>query len=153
MTKKTGTRLPAIAIVVVVAAVIVAALWVLRARWTAEDDTRTGRSTSAGITSEQVKPIVGRWRRPDGGYIIEIRGLLSGGNLDVGYFNPRSINVAQAQVVQGADGLSIFIELRDTGYPGATYSLEYDGGNDVLTGIYFQPSVNQSFDVVFDRVQ
>ena len=31
-----------------------------------------------------------------------------------------------------------FIELRDEGYPGSTYTLESDSTNDALVGVYFQ---------------
>jgi len=39
----------------------------------------------------------GRWLRPDGGYIIEIRGVDPSGKIDAVYLNPRPINVARAQ--------------------------------------------------------
>jgi type II secretory pathway pseudopilin PulG len=140
-------------IVVVIAAVVVAGVWLLRSRRAAEEKPSTETSKSTAVTSEQVQTLVGRWRRPDGGYIIDIRGLDPAGNLEVAYYNPRPINVSQAQVVQSPKGLHVFIELRDKGYPGATYRLDYDSNNDSMTGVYFQPSVNQSFDVVFVREQ
>jgi uncharacterized protein (DUF2147 family) len=105
------------------------------------------------VTPEQVDTIVGRWRRTDGGYVIDIRGLDAAGNLNVAYYNPKPINVSQGEVVQSAKGLHVFIELRDTGYPGATYRLDYDSAKDTMTGVYHQPSVDQSFHVVFVRTQ
>jgi hypothetical protein len=110
-------------------------------------------STSAAVTAEQLEKIIGRWRRPDGGYILEIRGLDEAGDLDVGYFNPRPINVSAARVEQSPSGLHVFVELRDTGYPGATYRLVHDSADDVLKGVYHQPSVNERFEVYFVRVQ
>jgi len=47
--------------------------------------------------------------------------------------------------------MQVFIELRDTGYPGSTYTLIYNLQQDMLTGIYYQAAVNQSFEVVFVR--
>jgi hypothetical protein len=44
-------------------------------------------------------------------------------------------------------------ELRDLNYPGATYNLTYDPGSDQLRGVYFQPALNQSFDVAFVRIK
>jgi hypothetical protein len=146
-------KLSALVIVVVIAAAVVVGVLMLQNRQAAEEKPGTAKSTSSVVTPEQVQTIVGRWRRPDGGYIIEIGGLDVAGNLDVAYYNPRPINVSQAQVVQSPKGLHIFIELRDKGYPGATYRLDYERDNDTMTGIYFQPSVNQSFDVVFVREQ
>jgi hypothetical protein len=39
----------------------------------------------------------GRWVRPDGGYVIEVRDAQAGGRLDAAYFNPRPINVSRAE--------------------------------------------------------
>lgn len=32
--------------------------------------------------------LIGRWLRPDGGYVIEIRNISSGGKMEAAYFNP-----------------------------------------------------------------
>ena len=58
--------------------------------------------------------------------------------------------MSQSEVVQIPGGLHIFVELRDRGYAGATYRLDYDAARDVMTGLYYQPSAGQ-FDVVFVR--
>lgn len=99
--------------------------------------------------SRDFQPLVGRWRRPDGGYVIEIRSIDATGKMDTGYFNPRSINVARATAVKDAEALKIFIELQDVGYPGATYTLAYDPRLNVLKGLYYQPAAGQTFEVVF----
>jgi len=95
------------------------------------------------------QPLIGRWRRPDGGYVIEIRGIDADGKVDAGYFNPRPINVARAEASRDVDGLKIFVELQDVGYPGATYSLIYNPRQNVLEGLYYQPAAGQTFEVVF----
>jgi hypothetical protein len=95
----------------------------------------------------------GRWQRPDGGYVIEIRAIDATGKMDAGYFNPRPINVSQAQAALDGTTLKVFIELRDTNYPGATYHLTYDPGADQLRGRYFQPKLQQTFDVFFVRMR
>ena len=95
------------------------------------------------------QPLIGRWRRPDGGYVIEVRGIDADGKIDAGYFNPRPINVARAEASRDVDGLKVFIELRDVGYPGATYSLNYNPSQNVLEGLYYQPTAGQTFEVVF----
>jgi len=102
---------------------------------------------------EQQQKLVGRWIRPDGGYIIHILDVATDGRLEAAYYNPRPIHIAQAQVTQSKDGPQLFIELRDTGYPGATYNLLYDHDRDTLVGIYYQPTVNQYFDVIFVRMR
>jgi len=93
--------------------------------------------------------LIGRWTRPDGGYIIEIRNIDASGRADAGYFNPRPIHVSQAVVSRKDNGLELFLELQDVGYPGSTYNLNYDAQRDLLAGIYFQAAMNQSFDVIF----
>ena len=95
----------------------------------------------------------GRWRRPDGGYVIEIREIDARGKMDTGYFNPRPINVSRAEASQEGTTTKVFIELRDTNYPGSTYTLTYDPPSDQLKGVYFQATLQQSFDVVFVRLK
>jgi hypothetical protein len=101
----------------------------------------------------EARRLIGRWTRPDGGYIIEIRNLDANGLADAGYFNPRPIHVSQAVVTRKDDALELFMELRDTGYPGSTYTLAYDAQRDLLAGIYYQAAMNQSFEVIFLRAK
>jgi hypothetical protein len=96
--------------------------------------------------------LVGTWLRPDGGYVLEIRAATADGKLDAGYFNPNPIHVSQATWRKNeGGGLYVFIELRDTGYPGATYKLNYQKVTDQLTGAYHQPTHGQTFAVEFVR--
>ncbi|OGR31583.1 MAG: hypothetical protein A2139_13870 [Desulfobacca sp. RBG_16_60_12] len=69
------------------------------------------------------------------------------------YFNPRPINVSRAEAAQEGTTTKVFIELRDTNYPGSTYTLAYDPQSDQLKGVYFQAALQQSFDVVFVRMK
>jgi hypothetical protein len=101
--------------------------------------------------TEDFQNLIGRWLRPDGGYVIEIRGIESGGRLEAAYLNPRPINVSRAQASWDNGAQKVFIELRDTGYPGSTYTLIYNPQQDMLAGIYYQAAMNQSFEVVFLR--
>ncbi len=41
--------------------------------------------------------IEGRWRRPDGGYVLDIRKIRPDGAIDAAYLNPRPVNVGKAQ--------------------------------------------------------
>jgi hypothetical protein len=107
--------------------------------------------TDSTAFSEDFRPLIGQWVRPDGGYVIEIRAVNAQGKLDAGYYNPRPINVSRAQVSKPGDKLQIFIELRDTGYPGSTYTLNYHPDRDLLAGIYHQAAQGQNYNVVFIR--
>jgi len=148
-------------IIVVCAGVAIAGSFLFLDRYTTEPDQKTAiskaapssRSNASTATAEHLHKLVGRWVRLDGGYVIDIRSVDADGKLQVAYFNPRPINVSQARVTKAQEKPHIFIELRDVGYPGATYTLTYDAQNDVLVGLYFQPTAGQSFDVVFVRMQ
>lgn len=95
----------------------------------------------------------GRWVRPDGGYVIEIKGVDDGGKLDAAYFNPGPIHVARAKASRDEAATRVYIELRDVNYPGSTYNLTYEPASDRLEGIYYQAALRQSYEVFFMRVQ
>ena len=82
----------------------------------------------------------GRWLRPDGGYVLQIRSVDASGKIDAVYLNPKPINIAKAKADATRDGstLKVLVELRAPNYPGSTYTLSYDPQQDQLKGIYFQ---------------
>ena len=110
-----------------------------------------GEVKSAPAAAIEFHKLLGRWLRPDGGYVIDIRNIRSGGTMEAAYFNPRPIHVSRAEVSRKKGSLEVFIELRDTGYPGSTYTLVYRPQQDMLTGIYYQATIGQSFEVIFVR--
>jgi hypothetical protein len=93
----------------------------------------------------------GRWMRLDGGYILSVKDVDPGGKMEAAYYNPRPINISKAQVTREGSTMKVFIELRDTGYPGSTYTLTYDAKTDRLGGMYYQAAMGQRFDVIFVR--
>jgi hypothetical protein len=95
----------------------------------------------------------GRWLRPDGSYILDIRGVDANGTIDAAYLNPRPINVARAEAARDGATFKVFVELRAPGYPGSTYTLIYDPMRDQLAGSYFQAALQQRFDVVFVKMK
>jgi hypothetical protein len=95
--------------------------------------------------------LLGKWIRPDGGYILSVQSVDPDGRVEAGYFNPRPINVSQAQASREGQTVKLFIELQAAGYPGSTYELVYDPGHDVLVGVYFQAAMQQRFEVMFVR--
>jgi len=95
----------------------------------------------------------GRWLRPDGGYILEIRTVDPSGKIDGAYLNPRPINIAKAEATRDGSTLKVFVELRAPNYPGSTYTLTYDPKQDQLKGIYFQAVQQQTFNVYFVRMK
>jgi hypothetical protein len=93
----------------------------------------------------------GNWVREDGGYVIEIRGVSNDGKLDSAYFNPNPIHVYRADATQEGTTLKLYLELRDSNYPGSYYTLTYDEKSDQLRGVYYQAVQQQIFDVAFSR--
>ena len=99
------------------------------------------------------RPLIGRWQRTDGGYVIEIKRVATDGAMQAAYFNPRPINVSRATATVFKEHLKVEVELRDTGYPGSSYTLLYDPDKDALLGFYYQAVQKQNFDVVFVRMK
>jgi hypothetical protein len=95
--------------------------------------------------------LAGRWLRTDGVYLLELGDATLDGLLKAAYFNPRSIHVSRAKWHRQDGDLGVFVELRDTGYPGSTYTLTYQPEKDQLSGTYFQAGLGQRFNVAFDR--
>jgi len=97
--------------------------------------------------------LVGKWQRTDGGYAMELTNPTFDGRLTAAYFNPRPINVSRSGWMLEDGNLLVFVELRDQGYPGNTYTLAYQPDADRLVGIYFQAAIQQRFEVVFKRIE
>ena len=93
----------------------------------------------------------GRWVRPDGGYVINIRRVDADGKLDADYANPNPLPFSRAEATRDGKTIRLFFELRAGGYNGSTYTLTYDPANDVLKGVYFQAVAQQKFDIHFTR--
>jgi hypothetical protein len=116
----------------------------------------TSQTTNTSVSSEALssfEKLKGRWLRTEGSYIIEIRSVEASGKMNAAYFNPRPINVAKAEAMKAGENLGVFVELRDVNYPGSTYTLAYDPVSDRLAGTYYQALQQQSFDVLFARVE
>jgi uncharacterized protein (DUF2147 family) len=109
-----------------------------------------GLRSGAGIDEQR---LAGRWVRPDGGYILELKEIGKDGSVKAAYFNPRPINVAKAVLGRKEGRLTIFVELRDVNYPGSTYHLQYDAKSDRLKGVYFQAVQGATYYVEFIRAK
>jgi len=118
---------------------------------------KTNSSTEKKVepmaTTADPQALAGQWERTDGGYRIVMEDIKPDGTIKASYFNPNSINVYQANWKLENQQLLVFIELRDTNYPGSTYTLTYNKENDLLAGIYFQAAMNQSYEIEFQRIK
>jgi len=118
--------------------------------------TESNTATSEPAQQEPKKIIdrsllVGNWERTDAPYQIKISGLSDDGKMKAGYFNPKSINVANALWVFADGVFKIYVELRDENYPGSNYNLIYIPESDLLAGKYFQAVEGVTYDVGFLR--
>jgi hypothetical protein len=114
---------------------------------------QTNAAPAAASVSPELAKLVGKWQRPDGGYVVDIRGVDPSGKLDVGYYNPNPINVSRAAAWRDKGATKLVIELRDVNYPGSTYTLELNPQTDQLFGQYFQATLRETFEVVFSRLK
>lgn len=110
-------------------------------------------ATVAFAADQGFEKLEGRWRRADGGYVLDIRKVRPDGAMDTAYLNPRPINVSKAQATRDGATVRVFVELRAPNYPGSTYTLTYDSKRDELYGVYYQAVEGRSFDVVFARMK
>lgn len=117
------------------------------------DTPREAASAPTAATAADYQPLVGRWARTDGDYVIEIKSVAADGKADAAYLNPRPIHVARAEASSESGGLKLFMELRDSGYPGCLYKLMFDKAATRLTGTYFQAAMNETYEVTFEKAK
>ena len=114
---------------------------------------QSGNPSKQTQVQTDVQALEGRWVRPDGGYILELRDIKKDGSVSAAYYNPRPINVFSAKWSQREGKINLFVELRDVNYPGSKYILKYDPESDRLKGTYFQAVEKQTFNIEFVRAK
>jgi hypothetical protein len=118
----------------------------------ASPDSKGTNTARAPIVRTEFARLAGKWQRPDGGYVLDIKSVDAAGTMQAAYFNPNPINVSRAAALYKDGAAKVFVELRDQNYPGCTYNLTYDPQSDQLYGQYFQAAMQQTFDVTFARM-
>jgi len=113
-------------------------------------EARPQPSVSSSVSLEALR---GQWIRPDGGYVIVVKGFDSSGKLDATYFNPNQLPFSRAEATLKDNTINVFLELRAGGYAGSNYNLAYDPITDQLNGIYYQAVAQQRFNIFFIRVR
>ena len=114
------------------------------------------RALSAPLGQLDFRILQGNWIRPDGGYVVAIKGIDETGKIDAMYFNPyqaSQLPFARANATLSGPTLSVFLELRAGGYGGSTYTLTYEPSRDQLVGVYFQAVAQQQFNISFIRAK
>jgi len=150
---RAGSRRGLISGLVIAASVALAVAAWLVYRGGQSADPKPAAEETGGSAVAGTEMLRGRWLRPDGDYILEIRGIDSNGNMDCGYYNPQPIHVSRASAKREGTTTQVFVELRDTGYPGCTYDLTYDPREDILVGTYYQAALRQTYEIFFARMK
>ena len=104
-------------------------------------------------TADAFEALRGRWRRADGDYIIDIRNVRPGGQIDAAYFSPTPVLVTRAEASRDGGTVRIFIELQDLNSRGSTYALALDPRDDQLKGTCFQAAAREISGVSFMRLR
>jgi len=149
-------RRTAVLVLIGIAAVVVVSLILLRINTSDDSPSAAEQDVSApqtAVTTPDFQALVGRWVRMDTPYVIDIKSAGQDGTLQAAYLNPRSINISIAKAREKDGTLEVFVELRDTNYPGSTYTLTYDRARELLMGVYFQAVMQQKYNVAFRRQQ
>ncbi len=107
--------------------------------------------SSVSAKGQDFDVLTGNWVRSDGNYLLRVQNVDQDGSINVTYFNPNPIHVAEANVSLWKGMVKLFVKLQDKGYPGSTYTLYYFKENDALAGFYFQATMGQTYEVVFTR--
>lgn len=107
---------------------------------------------SLGTAESSSNKLEGKWQRTDGGYILELSGAKSNGDITAAYFNPNPINVGRSLWQNNAGKLMVMVELQDKNYPGSVYNLEYSESQNSLKGTYFQAVEKMTYNVEFSRL-
>jgi hypothetical protein len=144
---------PLAALFLILLATAAGAYWLFAGKQGSGQPTLGSVARDASQEAKRFDRLKGRWVRPDGGYVLEIRDIAADGQITAGYFNPRPINISRAIAAEDGKTLKVFLELRDVNYPGATYNLSFNPEKDQLQGIYQQPVLQQSFPIFFVRVK
>ena len=110
-------------------------------------------ASAASAQPLNLKVIAGQWARIDGNYTLRVQDVMPDGKVNVSYFNPGRIHVAESSIAVHEGRIKLFVKLRDEGYPGCTYTLFYYPEEDVLAGVYYQAAVDRTYEVIFVRKQ
>src|SRR5438445_3988333 len=79
------------------------------------DSVAAGTNAAAATAKPhpEFEKLIGKWERPDGGYVLEIRGVSADAKLDATYSNPSPIHVSRTLVYREGDATKVLIELTD----------------------------------------
>ena len=135
------------------AAMLVAVLAVSGLAWSMAEAAAEKADAGKTVAQTDFQRLEGKWVRPDGGYVLEVKSIKRDGSVSAAYFNPRPVRVFRAEIAKKDGAITLFVELRDVNYPGSIYNLQYDAATDRLKGTYFQAVERQTFSVEFVRAR
>jgi hypothetical protein len=152
-TRRPGpVRQAAAAAGVLVAVLTVVALGVWEWHWSDVDDTISA-SVAEHDPESGLGRLAGRWRRSDGGHILEVRAVDERGMLDAVSFEATAIEETRARAWRDGATTMLFVAVHDVDAPGSAYTLTYDRARDDLEGTYYDAVLQHEIPVVFSRVR
>ena len=80
---------------------------------------------------------------------LRVQDAMSDGKVNLSYFNPSRIRVAESRVSTQDGRVKLFVKLQDESYPGCTYTLFYYPEEDALAGVYYQAAVDRKYGTIF----
>jgi hypothetical protein len=117
---------------------------------------RRSKHWTGGASSQEaapdLKPLQGRWLRPDSGLILEIYSVDKPGPVSVMASGPVSTSISAASVAVVDGLLEVDVDFSDASCSACMYRLTYDENGDRLIGSY-QESGGPRRDVVFSRAR
>ncbi|MCG8702096.1 MAG: hypothetical protein MI922_28840 [Bacteroidales bacterium] len=108
-------------------------------------------AASACNSGGNLDKIQGKWLRPDGNYVLEIKEVLPGGKLRAAYYNPSDIKISKATYSEDKGTIKVHVEFADENYHGSKYNLVYDAKLDMMKGVYYQAMMGQTYEINFVR--
>jgi uncharacterized protein (DUF2147 family) len=155
--KKTAGKEPRYVRWISVLALLVFAVFLI-SKWQNKEESvlitpaATPVAPASGNAQASSNKLEGKWQRTDGGYILELSGAQSNGDIKAAYYNPNPINVGRSLWQNNAGKLMLMVELQDKNYPGSVYNLEHFESQNTLKGTYFQAVEKMTYNVEFTRL-
>jgi hypothetical protein len=147
--RRRGASLAAILIIILI---IAGAIYYYRTHVAGASRTRGSSGSSSQEAAPDLKPLQGKWLRPDSGLILEILSVEKEGPISVWASGPggTSVSGADARVVDGL--LEVSVDFSDPSCSGCTMRLTYDENGDRLIGSYTENNGARR-DVLFTRTR
>jgi hypothetical protein len=144
-----GASLGAIVLIILI---IAGAIWYYKNHKAGASRSSSGSGEASQEAGPDLKPLQGKWLRPDSGLILEIPGAEKEGSLSVWASGPGNTTVSGGTVYEKDGLIEVSVDFSDATCSGCTMRLTYDENGDRLIGSYYENNGARR-DVLFTRTQ